>query len=163
MTNLSKLPILWKETLFLWGLTALKIPMIFYLRPKVRRVDGSGCVISIPLKRRAKNHMNAMYFGALAVGADCAGGFLAMKRILGERLPVNLVFKDFTAEYRFRAEGETFFVCEEGATFEALLKRALEGSERVESPLRITAYVPEKIEKDPVAEFKLTVSLKKRG
>ena len=51
--------------------------------------------IKIPLKRRTKNHLYSMYFGALSVGADITGGFLAMMCIQKTNKRVALIFKDF--------------------------------------------------------------------
>ncbi len=60
----------WK--LFLLGF--FKIPIIGYTRPKLISIDDENVVVKIKLNRRTKNHLNSMYFGALAVGADIAGG-----------------------------------------------------------------------------------------
>ncbi|GAM75988.1 hypothetical protein JCM19241_286 [Vibrio ishigakensis] len=40
-------------------------------------IDEARVEVKIPLRRRTKNHLNSMYMGALVVGADVAGGFLA--------------------------------------------------------------------------------------
>ena len=63
----------------LFGFT--KVAMIYYCRPKVIRVDDQLLEIKIPLNRRTKNHINSMYYGALSVGADVTGGFLALPPI----------------------------------------------------------------------------------
>ena len=60
----------WK--LFLLGF--FKIPIIGFTRPKLITIDEENISVKIKLNRRTKNHLNSMYFGALAVGADIAGG-----------------------------------------------------------------------------------------
>ena len=47
--------------------------MIFYAAPRIIQLDEDGCAVKIPLGFRTKNHLGSMYFGALCVGADCAG------------------------------------------------------------------------------------------
>ena len=42
-----------------------KVPLIFYCRPSVIKLTEETAVIKIPLKRRNKNHLKSMYFGAL--------------------------------------------------------------------------------------------------
>ena len=44
----------------------------------------------------------------------------------------------------------------------ALVARAIASGEREELPVRIVATVPEKLGSEPVAEFVLTLSLKRR-
>ena len=63
----------WK--LFVLGL--IRIPIIGFVRPKLIVVNSEQIIVSISLRRRTKNHLNSMYFGALAVGADVAAGMLA--------------------------------------------------------------------------------------
>ncbi|HTL11154.1 MAG TPA: DUF4442 domain-containing protein, partial [Bdellovibrionota bacterium] len=88
-----------KETLYLRAFGLIKIPMLWYLRPSVVELTDDRCVVKIPLRRRAKNHLNSMYFGALAAGADCAGGLMAMRLIRADGNRASLVFKDFHAEF----------------------------------------------------------------
>jgi len=61
-------------------------------------ISDSKLEIKIKLNRRTKNHLNSMYFGVLAVGADVTGGFLAMNYIQASKSKINLIFKDFHAD-----------------------------------------------------------------
>ena len=154
---------LFKETLFLRTFGFMKIPMLWWLQPKIIKLDQDCCEILIPLNRKTKNHLNSMYFGVLCAGADCAGGFMAMKIIQSEAKDVRLAFKDFTAEFIKRAEGDTVFVFKDVAAVRALVQRARLTGERVEMPLLIEAKVPSMSGDEPVAKFKLTLSLKKKA
>lgn len=151
-----------RETIGLRAFGFLKIPMLFWLRPSVLEMDDNRCVVKIPLNRRSKNHLNSMYFGALAAGADCAGGLLAMNLIRASGAEVSLVFKDFQAEFLKRAEGDVHFVCEQGREVRELVKRTLSSGERENLSVHIQAFVPSKSAQEPVAKFILTLSLKKR-
>ncbi len=57
---------------------------------------------------------DSMYFGALSVGADCAAGSLAMHLVKQQPELISLVFKDFSAEFLKRAEGDVEFCCCQG-------------------------------------------------
>ncbi|MCC6277954.1 MAG: YiiD C-terminal domain-containing protein [Oligoflexia bacterium] len=153
---------MFKETAKLWAYSAIKIPMIFAMRPKVLKLEDEQVEIVIPLSRHAKNHLNSMYFGALSVGADCAGGLLAMRLIQQGSHKVALVFKDFHAEFLKRAEGDTHFVCRDGLGIRDLVNRAVTTGERVEMPVKVEALVPSKFGTDPVSRFVLTLSLKRK-
>ncbi len=137
-----------------------KVPLIFYCRPSVIKLTEETTIIEIPFKRRNKNHLKSMYFGALAVGADIAGGVLAMKLIRESRRNISLVFKDFKADFLQRPEGHTHFTCNDGHAIKNLIDEATETAKRVNMPLNIIATVPKISGNEPVAEFVLTLSLK---
>ncbi len=139
-----------------------KVPLIWYVRPSVEEVTEELISIKIPLKRRNKNHLNSLYFGVLAVGADCAAGILAMNCIEQSGYDVSLVFKDFKANFLKRAEGDTIFTSTAGKEVTKLVEKAIETGERVEMPVEVTATVPDKLGDEPVAKFVLTLSLKRR-
>ena len=141
----------------LFGFT--KVAMIYYCRPKVIHVDDDSLEIKIPLKRRTKNHINSMYFGALAVGADVTGGFLAMPPIQKSKRKIVLLFKDFNAKFLRRAEADVHFICKDGKAVSDLVNKAIETGERQNYTLKIKATTP-KISDDVVAEFELTLSIK---
>lgn len=157
------LPDYFAENVFLQLFGLSKVPVLFFLQPKVVELSERNCVIKIPLSWRSKNHLNCMYFGALAAGADCAGGFMAMKIAYANKWPINILFKDFKADFLRRAEGDVYFVCEEGPAIEKMMQAALESGERQNLSVKVTAYVPSDRPQDPVAEFVLTLSAKKRA
>jgi acyl-coenzyme A thioesterase PaaI-like protein len=157
------LPAKVRETFLLRAFGFLKIPVLFFVSPSVVEMTDERCVVKIPLNRRTKNHLNSMYFGVLAAGADCAGGLVAMRMIQEGGNRVSLIFKDFHAEFLKRAEGDVFFTCEEGLQIRDLVKKATESGERENMSVHITATVPSKLGNDPVANFTLTLSLKKKS
>ena len=103
-----------------------------------------------------------MYFGVLAVGADVTGGFLAMNYIQASKSKINLIFKDFHADFLKRAEDDVHFVCEDGIAIQNLVRDAEETGERQNLSVQIVATVP-KISDEPVAKFILTLSIKKKS
>jgi len=64
MSELSKA----KRMLWLFGF--FKIPLIGYVNPKLIKLTDKSMVVKIPLRRKTKNHLGSMYFGALGIGAD---------------------------------------------------------------------------------------------
>jgi acyl-coenzyme A thioesterase PaaI-like protein len=160
---LEKLPETMRDTVLLRTFGFLKIPMLFYISPTVVESSDEKCVVKIPLNRRTQNHLHSMYFGALAAGADCAGGLIAMRTIEQQaKGKVALIFKDFHADFLKRAEGDVHFTCTQGAEIRELVKKAIETGERQNLPVHLTATVPSKLGAEPVAQFTLTLSLKKK-
>ena len=156
------LPARLRETFLLRTFGFLKVRMLFFISPTVVEATEERCVVKVPLNHRTRNHLKSMYFGALAAGADCAGGLIAMRLIQDEGAKVSLIFKDFHAEFLKRAEGDVHFTCEEGIAIRELVRKAIGSGERENMPVHITATVPSKMGNEPVARFILTLSLKRR-
>lgn len=152
---------LFKSTLELYVFGLFKVPLIFFCRPRIVAFDEEKVEVKIPLRRRTKNHLNSMYFGALAVGADVAGGFIAYNQIKRSGDKVSLVFKDFTAAFHKRPEATVHFTCADGALIRKMVAETTVTKERVSELVKITACCPS-ISDELVAEFTLTLSLKSR-
>lgn len=153
---------LFKSNLELYLFSFFKVPMLFYCRPRIIALDEERVEIKIPLRRRTKNHLNSMYFGALAVGADVAGGFIAFDQINKSGEKINLVFKDFKADFLKRPEAAVHFLCEDGQLISRMIEETISTKERVSNTVRIKAFCPS-ISEDTVAEFSLGLSLKVKG
>ena len=149
-----------KSTLFFKIFGFLKVPMIFYCNPKVLKISKQSVEIKISLRRKTKNHVGSMYFGALSVGADVTGGALALELIKKSKNKINILFKDFKADFLKRAEGDVHFVCNDGELIENMIKETEISKKRINKPIYITAFVPTKFKEEPVAKFILTLSLK---
>jgi len=150
-----------RETLALRLFGFAKIPLLFYVGVSVAELTTERMVVRIPLRRRTKNHLGSMYFGALCIGADCAPGAFAMYLIRQQPARIFMVFKDFQAEFLKRAEGDVDFICDQGKEIRELVALAAASDERVEKQVEVIATVPS-LSDEPVARFKLTLSLKKR-
>jgi len=139
-----------------------KIPLLASVRPSVAEWEEDRCVIRVPLRRWTRNHMDSMYFGALAIGADCAGGIMAVELIRRKKAKVSLIFKSFHAEFLKRPESDVFFICEEGDRIRDLLDRVLASDQRLAEMIPVTAAVrgPDG-SYEPVARFLLELSLKR--
>ena len=143
----------WK--LFLLGL--VKIPIIGLIRPKLISISTEEIVVSISLRRRTKNHLNSMYFGALAVGADVAAGILAYYHSESLQRKTSLAFKGMKAEFLKRAESDIRFVCSEGKRIETMLQTCISSEERQNES--ITVYALNNLG-EQVAVFEMILSLK---
>jgi len=159
-TSLQRFKQTFGMRLFGW----VKIPLLASVRPSVVELSETRCVVRVPLGWWTRNHLGSMYFGALAIGADCAGGLLAMDQIKRSGGKVALVFKAFQAQFLKRPESDVYFICEEGEAIREQVRRAMESEDRVTEPMHIQAAVKNKEGGfEPVAEFTLELSLKRRG
>jgi len=158
----NRLPPRLLDNLFLRVFGLLKVPLISWVGARVLEIDDRRCVIRIPLKRRTKNHLGSLYIGVLSVGADIAGGLLAVRRIRASGEQVSVLFKDLHAEFLRRPEADTLFTCEDGDAIDAMIEETLRTSERVSRPVTVVATTPELSGDEPVARFTMTLSVKHR-
>jgi len=153
---------LWRQTFRLRCFGWLKIPLLGAVRPSVVELDDRRCVVRVPLRRRTRNHLGSMYFGALAIGADCAGGLLAAEFIRRGGIPVGFIFKSFNARFLRRPEADVYFICEEGGRIRELVDQAVATGERATGMIELRAAVRAPGGGwEPVAEFTLELSLKR--
>jgi acyl-coenzyme A thioesterase PaaI-like protein len=147
-------------TLYLRYFGFTKIPLLFYVSPSIIEVTDEQITVKIRLRRKTKNHLGSMYFGALSIGADCAAGALAVRHINNSPARINFIFKQFKAEFHKRVEADVHFVCNQGNEIARLVNLASRTDERVESTLHVVATIPG-LDNEPVATFSLTLSLKR--
>lgn len=152
----EKLPSTAKLRLF--GLA--KIPLIFLTSPKVTHLSSDHATIEVPLNYMTKNHLNSMYFGALAVGADSVVAILAIQIAKGfPDYNIIPVFKNFNADFIKRAEENVLFQCEAGTKVRQMIEKAIATGERVTEDIEASAYgISDK--NSPVAKFTLGLSFK---
>ena len=151
-----------KNQLFVSAWSFVNVPLIFWCRPKIIELSAKATKIMIPLNRRTKNHLKSMYFGVLAVGADCAGGILSMKIIEESGENVSFAFKDFQANFIRRADSDTYFECLDGEGVANFMTEVLQSDQRMEYPVKVIATCPKTQGDQPVAEFTLTISCRKK-
>jgi len=156
------LPENYRNTIALRYFGFIKIPMLFFTRPSVVTLTADRIVVKIPLRRRTKNHLGSMYFGALCAGADCAAGLYAMNLTQKRSERISLIFKDLKAKFLKRAEGDVYFHCDQGREIANLVAEVAKSDERIDMPVHVEARVPSQCD-DPVARFTLTLSLKKKS
>ncbi len=149
-----------KNTIYVRLFGLIKVPLIFFVSPKVLVLDDNACEVLIPLNRRTKNHLHSMYFGVLCTGADIAGGLVAMNEIDKSKRKIALSFKDFNAEFLKRAHGDVVFKCQEAREIKSFVQDVISSKERMNLKVNIDAFVFGKESEGPVAKFTLTLSLK---
>ena len=152
-----------KANLYLKLFGFFKVPLIWLCHPRIISLNEDKIEVLIPLKRRNKNHLNSMYFGVLAVGADVAGGFMAMSKSQSRGEVISLAFKAVEAEFLKRPEADVLFTCEDGQLIDQMLDEAIESGERINRAVTITATCPTLHGVEPMAVFRLILSIKKRS
>ena len=152
-----------RDTVLLRAFGLLKIPLLFSVQPTIIELTDEKAVVRIKLGRWTRNHWGSMYFGTLAIGADCAVAMTAIHHIWQlDAHNVQLIFKDFHASFLKRPDGHVLFICDEGLQAKARVEAARDGDERQNLTLKGRAVLERK-PLEPVAEFALTLSLKRKA
>ena len=97
-----------KANIFIKIFSITKIPLMFFCRPKIMEISDDRVVIKIALNRRTKNHVKSMYFGALAVGADLAGGFLALEHIRKCKKKIVPILENYSTKAGYKRGAKNF-------------------------------------------------------
>ena len=137
-----------------------KIRIIGFVRARLVECTDQKTVIKIPLTRRTRNHLGSMYVGALATGADVTGAWIAFDYLARTKKKVSIVFKDMSAEFHKRADGDVYFTCLGGPEVMQAFNETIADGERKNIELKVMATVPSNYQDEPVATFKMTLSMR---
>lgn len=149
-----------KATLVLNIFAFFNVPLVWLCRPRIISLGSKKLDIKIPLKRRTKNHLNSMYFGALAIGADLAGGYYALYKADRRKMKISMAFKGVEGQFLRRPEADVLFTCDQGELIDEVLTRSAASGERVNEPIRVYATCPSTNGDEVMAEFELILSVK---
>jgi acyl-coenzyme A thioesterase PaaI-like protein len=141
--------------LFLLGF--MKIPMIRYTKPKLLAIDDNTVRVKIKLRRRTKNHLSSMYFGALSVGADIAGGIQVFYFSKKMDRKVSFAFKGMNAQFLKRAESDIVFESNEGQKIQKAMEKSLIEGSRINDSIMVKA---KNDSGEIVATFEMIVSVR---
>lgn len=146
--------------IFLWYFGHFKVPLIGHLKSRLISISDEQIIIKLMLNRRSKNHLNSMYFGALAVGADLAGGLHGFYHTKKAKTKASIAFKSFQAQFLKRPETDVYFVCNMGETVKAMIQESSTTQQRVNKPVEVNAYTDYFGSSEKVAQFSLELSIK---
>lgn len=145
----------------LYGL--FKIPLVFFVSPRVVEASEEKFIVKIPLNMRTKNHLKSMYFGAMGIGAELSVAAAAVQAIAESKQKIDFIFKDFSAQYLKRGDGDVYFICEEVSNVRALIEEAKTNPNRLERKFKGYAVVSEANPTEPIMTYELTLSVKNRS
>ncbi len=142
---------------FLYLLGKFKIPMLGYTRPKLLELTATTVRVKIKLRWRTRNHLQSMYFGALAVGADVTAGIHAFYFAKKMEKKVSFAFKGMEAQFLKRAESDIVFTTTDGNLIQQAIEQSIKTGERVNQPVKVLAT---NTSDEVVAEFIMISSVK---
>src|SRR4051812_23425484 len=113
-----------KLTALINGYSALQIPLLGFITPRVVDLTDTRSEVRVRLDLRTKNHLGVMYFGALGMGAELSVALKAIQAISQSGKRIDFIFKDFSAQFLKRADGHVNFVCDQATEVRDLIQAA---------------------------------------
>jgi hypothetical protein len=149
--NLMKHPLKLRWFLF------TRLPSAFFSGVRLKDIDGTKAVATVPYKWFSQNPFRSTYFACLSMAAELSTGTLAMSAIYKRNPPISMLVVKVESEYFKKATGRSYFTCSDGAKFNEAIKRCVQSGE----PVLVRAHSEGKNENgEIVAEFYITWSFK---
>ena len=149
--KLMKHPVKFRMFLF------TRLPSAYFAGVRVKEVDESHCIVTVPYKWFSKNPFRSTYFACLSMAAEMSTGALAMAHLYKINPPVSMLVVKVESEYFKKATGLTTFVCEDGE----LIQKAIEETIATNEARIVRAKsVGKNKDGEAVAEFFITWSFK---
>ncbi len=149
--NLLRHPLKFRFFLF------MRIPSAFFSGVRVREIDETHSVVSVPYKWFSKNPFRSTYFACLSMAAEMSTGVLAMSHVYKRQPPVSMLVVGMEANYFKKATGITKFTCLDGAAIQTAIETSIATGEAQTVKARSTGA---NAKGEPVAEFFFTWSFK---
>jgi len=137
-----------------------KLPAAFFSGVRIKEIDETRCVVTIPYKWFSQNPFRSTYFACLAMAAEMSTGSLAMMHISKRNPPVSMLVVKLEAVYFKKATGLTIFTCNKGKELKDTIERAIATGEG-QSFSALSEGVNDMGEK--IADFYITWSFKKKN
>jgi len=136
-----------------------KLPAAYFSGVRLRYVDESKAVVTVPYKWFSTNPFRSTYFACLSMAAEMSTGILAMAHTHDQEPSVSLLVLKIEGNFHKKATGVTTFTCEEGNRIQQMVSEARSGGK----PTQVTVRsVGKNNAGELVADFNITWGFKIR-
>jgi hypothetical protein len=102
-----------------------QIPSAFFSGIRIREIDETHSVVTVPYKWFSKNPFRSTYFACLSMAAEMSTGALAMSHVYKRQPPISMLVIAMEANYFKKATGITRFLCSDGLAIKAAIEQAV--------------------------------------
>ncbi len=142
------------------GYLLLKLPLALCAGLSLRRLDETGCAVSLPGGWRTQNPFRSTYFAAQVMAAEMAVGAPALVLVQGAPASVAMILRGIEAVFTKRIQGPSLFVFEDVAGLAAAVDRAAACGE---SEAYVGRAEGRTADGTPAALFQVSWSFKRRS
>lgn len=102
-----------------------KLPAAFFSGVRLKAIDETKAVVTVPYKWFSQNPFKSTYFACLAMAAEMSTGLLAMMNTYKSTPAISMLVTGLEAAYFKKATGITTFTCEEGLAIVNTIEEAI--------------------------------------
>lgn len=102
-----------------------KLPAAFFSGVRLKTIDETKAVVTVPYKWFSQNPFKSTYFACLAMAAEMSTGLLAMMNTYKRNPAVSMLVTGLEAAYFKKATGITMFTCEQGLALNQTIEEAI--------------------------------------
>ena len=102
-----------------------KLPAAFFSGVRLKAIDETKAVVTVPYKWFSQNPFKSTYFACLAMAAEMSTGLLAMMNTYKSTPAISMLVTGLEAAYFKKATGITTFTCEEGIAIINTIEEAI--------------------------------------
>ena len=106
-----------------------KLPAAFFSGIRIREINTEKCTTSVPYKWLTQNPFRSTYFASLAMAAEMSTGVLALINVYKREPAVSMLVTKMEANYFKKANGTSFFTCEDGLKIANTVNEAITSGE----------------------------------
>lgn len=101
-----------------------KLPAAFFSGLRIKECTDEKCITSVPYKWLTQNPFKSTYFASLAMAAEMSTGALALSNTFKQSPAISMLVTKMEAQYFKKANGLTFFTCEDGLLISSIVDEA---------------------------------------
>lgn len=143
-----------------WFWMLRKLPAALFCGVRLKRVDPSECVTTVPFGWRSRNPFGSTYFAAQAMAAEMSTGALVLLATADAEVPFSTLIVDVKATFGKRATALATFTCAGGEAVWAAVREAKATGEARTVALETVGRMADGTE---VSRFEFTWSVKPRS
>jgi hypothetical protein len=137
----------------------LKLPSAFFAGVRVKSINKTSCIVTIPYKWFSQNPFRSTYFACLSMAAELSTGALSMAHLYKKKPPVSMLVLKVESDYHKKAVGVTTFTCNSGNEISNIIEETIRTGEG--KIVRVHSLGTNR-NGETVAEFWITWSFKAR-
>tara|TARA_Y100001972_G_C7659581_1_gene332494 strand:- start:29 stop:520 length:492 start_codon:yes stop_codon:yes gene_type:complete len=143
-----------------WLYLISSVPMGWIAGMRIRSLDESKCVTSVPFKWLTKNPFKSMYFAVQSMAAELSTAVPCLLAVQGHKPSVAFIIVDMKASFIKKATDRVFFTCEDVPNAFKAVEKCISRQVAQTTTFKTIGKMKDGT---VVAEFEFTWSFKQRG
>lgn len=137
----------------------MKLPMGLLAGLKIQELTAHQTTVSVPFKYLNKNPFKSIYFAVQSMAAELSTATACMIAVHGHNPSVAFIIVDLKANFLKKANGRTYFTCQDNANAFEAVRQCMESGESATARFKTVGKLADGT---VVSEFEFTWSFKQR-